>query len=187
MSGFTSLSRLSVTVVMTPVFGWMENRFKPSRRVYRILTWLVSSWSLSVAFSFPTMVPAAVKRGQDPESVAARSCRAAFLTCFALLRHRHLQRAREGGGVVVHVVYDDAKGQRIVQLLVGDQLENSDSQLEEKTPEVFTWSVQALQQLQPPSALPRPPQPSSALLDNDLLTLEATSSHAAGGCGSRGR
>lgn len=155
----------------------MENRAKPSRRVYRILTWLVPGWSLSVAFNFPTLVPAAVMRGQDQGSVAAHSCCVMLLTCFALLQHRHLQLAREGGGVVVHVVYDDAEGQRLVQLLLGVPFENSDSQLREKTPEVFTSSVRALQQLQDSSAPPHPWKPCPPKHLND----------AAGGCGSRGR
>lgn len=53
----TSLSRVLVTVVMTPVFGLMAKRSNPVRREYLILTWRVPCWSLSVAFTFPTTVP----------------------------------------------------------------------------------------------------------------------------------
>lgn len=132
--GSTSLSRLSVAVVMAPVLGLIANRSRPSSSVYLISTCFVAGWSLSVAFNFPTNVPAAVSLVRIQNRATARSCPCAFPTCFALLQHRHLQRACEGGGVVVHVVYDDDEGQRLVQLLVGDLLENSDSQLEEEAP-----------------------------------------------------
>lgn len=48
----------------------MENRSKPSRRVYLILTWRVPGWSLSVAFSFPTTVPAAVSLVRNHQQLA---------------------------------------------------------------------------------------------------------------------
>lgn len=53
----TSLSRVLVLVVMTPVSGLMANRSNPSNRVYLILTCLVPSLSLSVAFTLPTTSP----------------------------------------------------------------------------------------------------------------------------------
>lgn len=119
---------------MAPVLGSMENRSRPSSSVYLILTWFVSGWSLSVAFNFPTNVPAAVSLVRTQNRAAARFCPCASPTCFALLQHRHLQRAGERGGVVVHVVYDDDEGQGLVQLLVGHLLEHSDGQLEEEAP-----------------------------------------------------
>lgn len=53
----TSLSRVLVLVVMTPVSGLMANRSNPSNRVYLILTCLVPSLSRSVAFTLPTTSP----------------------------------------------------------------------------------------------------------------------------------
>lgn len=63
VAGLTSLSRelLGPTVVMTPVSESMANRSVPVNREYLILTWRLPSSSLSVAFTFPTSVPAAQK------------------------------------------------------------------------------------------------------------------------------
>lgn len=87
----TSLSRVLVTVVMTPVCESMANRSNPVKREYLILTWSVPSWSLSVAFNFPTTVPVVsstitefiiTAEGQTPQDFwCVCSCSSPALLC----------------------------------------------------------------------------------------------------------
>lgn len=118
MPVLTSRSRVLVTVVMTPVFGWMANRSNPDKRVYLILTWRVPGLSLSVASTFPTTVPVVKKIVIEFIITKTKSqtfkydAYFMFLTCFALLKNIILQWIFELWIIVILVIYIYSDGQR---------------------------------------------------------------------------
>lgn len=117
----TSLSSVFLAVVMTPVSGLMEKKPDPSKRVYLSLTWVVFTWSLSVAIIFPTIVPVQLHiitfltvtaSGQTHRDFQRAFF--LFLTNTAFLGHSVLYRAFDCWSIVIHIIHNYGDWQRII-------------------------------------------------------------------------